>query len=263
MKHAFLIAAIAFISSCSSSKDNTEVGGKDSVGVDTLTKNKEEERQLDGDFVKSTYDDTVFAARVAENREKLKNLHDKKVFAQIHEAMLEKMSDQHKHFFGDNPGLEMLAAASGRIFGEGNKDAIFIVYDNKNACLSFVAYNEDEKTYNELYRDINVENGLKDANCNYFSFGTIDYQLADEIILQTSELLNNPLNYLEFVPLKIVDIEKDDTFLIKQGCISKAFKKGNNCICISTSMVYNNWECLQYDEAKKKFVIVYGQAFAD
>ena len=119
--------------------------------------------------------------------------------------------------------------------------------------------------YLELFRGIKVENGLKDANCNYCTFGSLDYQLADEIVYQEEYLIKKPESYLDSPSCKITDISKDEDFVLKSGCFSKKVSKSNlsNSLCIATSSVYNNWECLKYDKTTNTFLIFYGQAFAD
>jgi hypothetical protein len=110
-----------------------------------------------------------------------------------------------------------------------------------------------------------VENGLENADCNYSSFGTIDYQLAGEILYQEESLIKNPENYTESSPIKITDISKNEDFFLKEGCFSKKVskKETSGSLCIATSCVYNNWEALRYNPESDSFIIFYGQAFAD
>jgi hypothetical protein len=77
--------------------------------------------------------------------------------------------------------------------------------------------------------------------------------------------LKKPESYLESSPYKIADISKDKDFVLESGCFSKKVSKSNlsNSLCIATSSVYNNWECLKYNKATNTFLIFYAQAFAD
>jgi hypothetical protein len=110
-----------------------------------------------------------------------------------------------------------------------------------------------------------VENGLEAADCNYNTFGTLDYQLADEILYREADLRKKPERYMENTACKIADISKDETFILKSGCFSRKTPTADlsKSLCIATSFVYNNWECLRYDKKTNSFLIFYGQAFAD
>ncbi len=220
------------------------------------------------DFQTSTYDDPEFADEVAEHRESLKALSDKKVFSAIHAKLIQKLDQKHRAYFKSKPDYELLAAAKGDLFLEKKNDSGFIVYDKKNQRVSILVYRESAAGYAELFRELKVENGLETANCNYSSFGTIDYQLAGEIIYQEESLIKNPENYLESSPIQITDISKNENFFLKDGCFAKKFaatdkKETANSLCIATSCVYNNWEALRYDPVNNSFIIFYGQAFAD
>lgn len=116
-----------------------------------------------------------------------------------------------------------------------------------------------------MYREIKVENGLKSSDCNYKTFGTLDYQIADELINMGTQLTQNPESALTKVFCKIAKIASDKDFVLNKGCLAKNESKSisGSSLCISTSSTYNNWECLRYDRTKNAFVIYYGQAFAD
>ena len=102
-----------------------------------------------------------------------------------------------------------------------------------------------------------VENGLRDSDCGYSSFGTLDYQFAAEIIYQEEYLTKNPQLYVENHFLKITNINSDDDFILEKGCFSSQLSRNVKLksLCISTSSVYNNWECLRYDRVNNRFVI--------
>jgi hypothetical protein len=216
-------------------------------------------------FQTSTYDDPEFADRVSEHQVSLKELSDKGVFSAIHAKLVQKLGQKHQAYFKSKSDYELLAWAKGNLFRENKSDCGFIVYDKKNQRISILVYRETTDKYAELFRDIQVENGLENAGCNYSSFGTIDYQLAEEILYQEEYLVKNPENYLESSPVKITDLAKNEDFILKEGCFSKKVskKETSNSLAIATSSVYNNWEALRYNEANNSFVIYYGQAFAD
>ncbi|HLP12684.1 MAG TPA: hypothetical protein VK177_12180 [Flavobacteriales bacterium] len=264
MKYTFGLLFACILFGCSSSTNQETKEKPVTVHKDTLPETAHTAEQEPGKVI-STYDDTAFTNQVAEHRGKLKNLHTQNVFKQIHDAQLSKLEKKHVDFFNENKQFEILAYAKGLVLGKGRVDAVFAVYDIAFERLTFIVHKWAGETdsYVELYRGLPVINGLKESDCNYFAFGTLDYQLAEEIIMQTDPLINKPLAYLEFTAIKITDVEKDETFITDKGCFSHAFKKEQNAICISTSMTYNNWECLQYNPAKDECVIVYGQAFAD
>lgn len=217
------------------------------------------------DFQTSTYDDPEFADEVKKHREDLKKLSDKKVFAAIHAKLMQELVKKHQDYFKAKSGYELLAVANGNLFLENKNDSGFIVYDQKKQRVSILIYREKNNAYSELFRELKVENGLEHAGCNYSSFGTIDYQLAGEIIYQEESLIKKPENYTEYPPVKITDLSKDEDFILKEGCFGKGFSKKDtaNSLCIATSCVYNNWESLKYDKATNTFIIFYGQAFAD
>jgi hypothetical protein len=128
-----------------------------------------------------------------------------------------------------------------------------------------LVYDGLQNRYSKLFRDIKVKNGLENADCNYGTSRTLDYQLADELIYQKDYLIKDPLKQIEYTNCKIADISKDKNFVLDRGCFAEGFSADgrNKSFCIPTSSVYNNWECLTYDTSKSEFIIFYGQAFAD
>ena len=219
------------------------------------------------EIMTSAYDNPSIANGIKRQRGDLKQLSDKNVFSVIHAKLTQQLSEKHQNYFATKADYELLYVANGEIFQERRNDNVFIVYDKRKQQVSFVIYNEKSNTYAELYRDINVENGLKDAECNfgYGTYGTLDYLLADEIVYHKKELENNPERFFEFKLCKIVNISEDKELILDRGCMSKNAPnaKNSNSICIATSTVYNNWECLNYIKATNSFILCYGQAFAD
>jgi len=239
---------------------------KDSISKnESSTKTTEAETNNLNDYLTSTYDNPEFANKLISHRESLKQLSDKKVFSHINAKLTETLIEKHQEYFKTKVDYELLSVAKGDLFQESKNDFVFIVYDKKNQRVSILVYNEMTNKYLELFRGIKVENGLKDANCNYCTFGSLDYQLADEIVYQEEYLIKKPESYLDSPSCKITDISKDEDFVLKSGCFSKKVSKSNlsNSLCIATSSVYNNWECLKYDKTTNTFLIFYGQAFAD
>ncbi len=218
---------------------------------------------LDKGFVKSVYDNPDSDVKL--NQSRLKELSDSNVFTSVHSKLFETLTKNHQAFFKSRPDYQLLCIASGDLFQNNTKSSLFIVYDNKNVRISILTFNESTKKYSELYRETKVVNGLKDANCNYSAFGTLDYQFANELIYQRDYLIKKPEQFLEYQRCKIIDISKDKDMILEDGCFSKSFKPADytKSLCLSTSFVYNNWECLSYDKSIDTFVIFYGQAFAD
>jgi hypothetical protein len=189
------------------------------------------------------------------------------VFNYIHSKLINTLKGKQKDFFNNKPDYELLYVASGDIFLNRAEDFAFIVYDKKNTRVSIIIFNSKTNRYMELFRDIKVENGLESSECNYKSFGTLDYQLADNMTFQENNLMKKPDSFFENTLCKITTLSKDDNFAVVNGCFSKKLNKkellNTSSLCISTSSVYNNWECLKYDRLRNVFIIFYGQVFAD
>ncbi len=271
MKKLFTICILTFFFACSQQQSDKTFENSAQMDKDSISKNESSTKTPEvktnnlNDYLTSTYDNPAFADKLISHRESLKQLSDKKVFSHINAKLTETLIEKHQEYFKTKVDYELLSVAKGDLFQESKNDFVFIVYDNKNQRVSILVYNEMANKYLELFRDINVENGLKDTNCNYGAFGSLDYQLADEIVYQEEYLIKKPESYLDSPPCKITDISKDEDFVLKSGCFSKKVSKSNlsNSLCIATSSVYNNWECLKYDKTTNTFLIFYGQAFAD
>ena len=216
-------------------------------------------------FQTSTYDDPEFEKETINHRESLKLLSDKGVFDRINDKLVLTLTANQKDYFKTKPAIKILSIAKGDLFHNNKEDYAFIVYDNKNQRISLLTFNAGENKYLELFRELKVENGLEAADCNYGTAATLDYQLGAEIIYQEEYLIKKPENYLEYPPIKIVNPSLDSDFILKSGCFSKKVSKTklSTSLCIATSSVYNNWECLKYDKVSESFLIYYGQAFAD
>jgi hypothetical protein len=214
----------------------------------------------------SSYDNPEDAERISKEKETLKRLSEKDIFFGIHNKLIQNINEEQQSFFKTKPDYELLSIAKGSLFQKNSNDFVFMVYDKKNVKISILLYNGTTNTYAELYKDIKVVNGLKNANCNFYSFGTLDYRFANEFLVSNEEYLTKSTeSYLEYTPVKITDISKDENFILKDGCFAKKISKTNlsNTLCIATSAVYNSWDCLRYDKTNNTFLVFYGQAFAD
>lgn len=202
-------------------------------------------------------------------KEDLKKLANENLFIKTHSKLEKKLPEKHQEYFRENTNYNLIYTTYGNLFNENKNDYVFVVYDNKNIRISILMYNEQINKYGELFRDVKVENGLENANCNYGYTGTVDSNLAEEFIQVspgyfTHSIMKDNLDEIP-LPCKIVNIANDDDMILEDGCFSSKVSKQNkvNSLCIATSFVYNNWECLQYNKKTNTFLIFYGQAFAD
>jgi hypothetical protein len=238
------------------SADNTTAPVKDSTTSVVVQADSRENYQT------STYD--THRGDLEDHKRSLKELSDSSVFSTIHHQLLSELDSTSRTYFSARPDYEVMNLTHGDLFQNGKDENAFIVYDKKHLRVSILIQNTLSNTYSELYRDIKVKNGLENADCNYGAFGTLDYQFASELIYQRDYLIKKPESHLEYPTFKIVDITKDEDFALDDGCFAPSFSRQKpTSLCISTSAVYNNWECLTYDKSKNEFVISYGQAFAD
>lgn len=213
----------------------------------------------------STFDDVAQEEMAIDLQKKLAAMAKKNAFQAVHTKLMAKLSTAHQNYFKTNANYLVIAAQTGALFTDGSKDAAFAVYDKTNQRISFVLFQEKTNAYGELFRDWQVRNGLEDVDCSYGAAGTLDYQLAQEIVMAPEFIANYSDTFIEESPLKITNINKDEMFVIDQGCQETDLKLVTikNTLAISTSGSYNNWECLRYDATNNTFVIFYGQAFAD
>ena len=214
MKRQSIIYILTIFFTCSSFLQNENVIGnfflqyKGSVSLNTTLFNRASINNKSdiNDYDSSTYDRPQFADITANHRIKLKHLSEKNVFSRIGTKLTQLLISKYKDYFKANTNYELLSFAKGDLFRENKNDCAFIVYDKKNQRVTILVYRDMMNKYFELYRDIKIKNGLKPAKCNYSAFGTLDYQISDEIVIQSEYLLKNPLSYLENTALKIVDI---------------------------------------------------------
>jgi hypothetical protein len=262
MKQLYIIGIVTIFLSCSKQTSDSQVDNSDTVSIDkdsiTIAKSDNGENHLT-----STYDNP--SNDLSRHISSLRELSDSSVFNKIHGRIILNLDKKHQDYFNSNSDYQLIYSSSGDLFQNGKEDFGFIVYDKKHTRVSILVYDGLQNKYSELFRDIKVKNGLSDADCNYSTYGTLDYQLADELIYQRDYLIKDPLKQIEYTNCKIADISKDEDFILDSGCFAKGFSADgkSKSLCIPTSSVYNNWECLTYDKNKGEFVIFYGQAFAD
>jgi hypothetical protein len=216
-----------------------------------------------GTYLTSTYD--ISSTDLEQHKASLKGLSDSSAFATIHNTLFSSLNKKHQAYFTSKPDYELLNSSTGDLFLNNMQDNAFIVYDKTHSRVSILVYDDLQNKYFELFRDIKVKNGLENVECNYGASGTLDYQIANELIYHTDNLIKEPLKQIENTKCKIVDIYKDEDFALESGCIATNFSANGRAksLCLPTSSVYNNWECLTYDKNKSEFIIFYGQAFAD
>lgn len=238
-----------------------EENSKPAVTAPTTHKNEE----ILPKFEESTYDRTDVKDRIENHKKALAALSANKIFKAISIPLLKELSSQHQTFFSEHPQYELLSVANGALTSEVENNLVFIVFDKDQSIIKILVYQGDKDGYRELYRTVKVENGLEDAGCNYFAFGTLDYQMGEEIIEQKEFLEKNVGQFLLAEPIILNGLKDDENFAPDHGCFSKGMSaaKKVSFIAIPTSQVYSNWECLTYQSASDSFLIFYGQAFAD
>lgn len=222
----------------------------------------------------STYDDPQYAKQgerrhqqIEYHQASLSRLDESKLFDSVQIRLIPKLTARHQSYFKSHNEYRLLFFTSGNLFGSSCADTVFIVYDRQNARISILLYDGSTVHYGELFRDIKVENGLASAKCNYFAFGTLDYQVGGEILYMKDGLTKKPDTFFDLKFCKCADISTDADLAHLGGCFAKGFNKNNvngfTSLCIAKSFVYNSWECLKYDRNRNIFIIFYGQAYAD
>lgn len=216
-------------------------------------------------FEESIYDRTDLKDRIENHRSALASLSENGIFKSISDRLLKELSAKHEQYFSGHPEYELLSVAKGSLTSEEKNDRVFIVFDNNQSLIKILIYQAEKDLYRKLYRTVKVINGLEDAGCNYGAFGTLDYQMGEEIIDQKEFLEKNVGQFFEAVPIIMNGLKEDENFAPDHGCFSKGMSiaKKVSFIAIPTSQVYSNWECLTYQKESDSFLIFYGQAFAD
>lgn len=216
-------------------------------------------------FEQSTYDRTDLKDRIKNHQSTLASLSDHGIFKAISTRVLKELSLQDQNYLSKHPEYELLSVAKGALTSAAKNDRVFTVFDKSLSNITILIYQAEKDLYRKLYRTVKVENGLDDAGCNYGAFGTLDYQIGEEIIYQQEFLKKNVGQFLITVPIILNGVKEDENFSPDHGCFSKGMNTERKVrfLAIPTSQIYNNWECLTYDSASDSFLIFYGQAFAD
>jgi hypothetical protein len=264
MRQLLIICTLTVFLSCSKQNGDNKLDKLSTISAnkDSTTTSKVQANN-GGSYLTSTYDNP--GNDIEQHKASLKEIADSSAFSYIHSKLFSALGKKHQVYFTSRPDYELLYSSAGDLFQNNKEDNVFIVYDRKYSRVSILVYDDLQNKYSELFRDIRVKNGLENAECNYGSYGTLDYQVADELIYQRDNLIKKPERHLEDFKCKIVDISQDGDFILESGCFAINFSadKKTKALCIPTSSVYNNWECLTYDKTKNEFIIFYGQAFAD
>lgn len=216
-------------------------------------------------FEQSTYGRTDLKEKMENHQKELTSLSKNGIFKAISSRLFQDLSSKDQHYFSANPQYEVLSVASGTLTSAAENDRVFTVFDKSESIITILVYQGEKDQYRELYRTVKVENGLEDAGCNYGTFGTLDYQMGEEIIGQKEFLEKNVGQFFEAKPLIMKSLKGDENFAPEEGCFSKGMNAAEKVrfLAIPTSQIYSNWECLIYESASDSFLIFYGQAFAD
>lgn len=197
--------------------------------------------------------------------EGLKELSDSNIFSITHAHSISRLDSIHQTYFAEKPEYDLLFYSNGNLFQNGLDDYVFIIYDKLNHLVSISFYNDLTKDYSLMYQDLKVENDIKPYDCNYYTSERLDYQIARELVWLKESFFKNPESLSEYSICKIGDITENQDIVIKYGCISENYCLSDSIssLCLATSLIYNNWECLRYDKERNILIIFYGQAFAD
>lgn len=213
----------------------------------------------------SSYDSPRFADRIKEQAQQLMKMNDAGLFDKLHQKLTTTLSADQKDYFLGHPNLAVLAISKGNIFENGADDLGYIVYNKDNHRIEIILFNFKSNTFNTLYKELKVVNTLQNTDC-YSSFGSLDYLIASELIYQEEYIRLNSSNYLiDDNSFEVTDISTNKNFDLQQGCLNKKVSKDAmaNSLCVPTSSVYANFQCLKYDKKKQIFEIYFSQEFAD
>ncbi|WP_367210114.1 hypothetical protein [Sphingobacterium sp. R2] len=213
----------------------------------------------------SSYDSPRFADRTKEQTQQLMKMNNEGLFDKLHRKLTTALSADQKDYFLGHPNLAVLAIAKGNIFANGSGDLGYILYNKDNHRIEITLFDHKSNTYNTLYKELKVVNTLQNLDCSS-SFGSLDYLVASELIYQKHYIRLNNSNYLiDDNSFNVTDISTNKNFDLQQGCLNKKFSKEAmaNSLCVPTSSVYANFQCLKYNKKKQIFEIYFSQEFAD
>ncbi|OOG16972.1 hypothetical protein BWD42_15965 [Sphingobacterium sp. CZ-UAM] len=216
-------------------------------------------------FDTSTYSNPQTEEMASQQRQQLTKLADAGLFEKFDLKLRADLGEDQKDYFEHHAYLHILAQTKGDIFGNKANDVAYIVYETGKHQIEILFFDQKNKLFKTLYRDIQVSNLLRQSDC-YYANGTVDYSIAAELIYQEDYIRSSQSNYLmDENAFSIENISTNNRFDLKRGCLSKDFStdKMSNTLCMPTSSVYANYQCLKYNKAKAVFELYFSQEFAD
>lgn len=213
----------------------------------------------------STYTNPRFNKMANQQREHLVKLADEGLFEKLHLKLQADLAEEQKNYFESHANLNILAHTKGDIFENKGNDLAYIVYDKEKYQIEILLFDQKNKRFKTLYRDVQVSNLLHQSDC-YYANGTVDYSIGAELIYQEDYIRSSQSNYLiDENAFSINNISTNHIFDLKRGCLSRDFPTNAmaNTLCIPTSSVYANYQCLKYNKTKAVFEIYFSQEFAD
>jgi hypothetical protein len=254
---------VLFGFSCSKKQYKSFSTNNDSIGISDSTYQR---NQSSLEVSPSKSEMTRFSLKYESYlTEGLKELSDSNIFSIRHAHSISRLDSIHQIYFAEKLEYDLLFYSNGDLFQNGRDDYAFIIYDKLNHLISISFYNDLTKDYSLLYQDLRVENGIKPDDCDYYTTERLDYQIASELVWLKESLIKNPESLSEYSICKIGDITENQDIVIKHGCISENYNLSDSIssLCLATSLIYNNWECMRYEKERNVLIIFYGQAFAD
>lgn len=203
------------------------------------------------------------ASLIGRNATASKVLCDSMVFVPIQKELELTMPQNHVSFFRKNQQYQLVFYQTGPIFANNVRDALFLVYCKPQGNIALIVYDQTQEKYNNLFADFVVRDLLEDADCRVGRFNPIE-DLANELTRSCNGILTTWNSQFRPVMIKITDVKSDSEIVLNEGCLAPGYPNRKSLsICISTSFVYNNWECLEFDADEKVFNHFFSQAFAD
>lgn len=213
----------------------------------------------------SSYDSPLFSDRIKEQTQQLLKMNDDGLFDKLHRKLSATLKADQKDYFLGHPNLVVLAIAKGNIFDNGPGDFGYILYNKDSHRIEIVLFNHKNKSFGTFYKELKVVNTLKNLDCSS-SLASLDYLVASELIYQEEYIRLNNSNYLiDDNSFAVTDVSTNKNFDLRRGCLNKDFTKATmaNSVCVPTSAVYANFQCLKYNKKNQIFEIYFSQEFAD
>jgi len=264
MKTFLWFILVVFCFSCSTKQDSSQTSKLNTLGIsdsNLQTNPSPIDTSVPGSEEKARFS-TILDSRIIEG---LKELSDSNIFSVSHDHSISTLDSINQIYFTKKPEYELLFYSSGDLFQNNLKDYVFIVYEKLDNLISIIVYNNLTKDYSTLYQAIMVENEINSDDCYYYNYGTLDYQIASELVWLKESFLKRPKSLLDYSMCRVSNLANNPDIVIEHGCISDRYAQDNtiSSLCLATSLVYNNWDCMTYDKERNVFIILYGQAFAD